>query len=360
MSLSLVDKIINNAISEELFPGAALGIVYNTHFVVERYYGRHSFVPWTRKIDKNSIFDLASLTKPIGTALSIALLAEKDKIDLSDSLSGFFRNCPSDKANITIFQLLSHTSGLPSWLPLYKKAPNKNDTRKYYRKYILKAKLAFEPGSNFLYSDLGFILLGFIVEIVSKKMLFDFFEKELFKLANVKFYSSKDLELVKELVVPTGFCPIRRRNILLETNDLNTALSSHTLGHAGLFSNLANLINYLRLILAIYKKRVKIEKWLDMNILDKMFRPLKKPASTTFALGFDTPSRKNSSSGTLFSKNSIGHLGYTGTSFWIDLDKEIIIIFLSNRTFPFDKREERLKMKDFRAMLHDKIMESIW
>lgn len=362
MNLSLIDNIINSAIREGLFSGAALSISLGSSLVIERYYGRHSFVPWIRKIDENSIFDLASLTKPIGTTLGIALLITEKKVSLTDNISSFYKHCPKDKAKITISQLLSHTSGLPPWLPLYKKALDKKDTRKEYEKSILTAKLSYKPGASCMYSDLGFILLGFIIEKVSNMPLLVFFEKKLFKPSGVNFYVPSYLKNsnIKNLAVPTGYCHIRKRQVVSEVNDLNAAFSSHFLGHAGLFSNLQALNSYLKFVLDVYKNKIKLTDWINSDILKKMFTRLKRPANTTFALGFDTPSEKESSAGKYFSKNSIGHLGYTGTSFWIDLDKDIIIIFLSNRTFPYDKKEERLKMKVFRSKLHDEVMKAVF
>ena len=260
------------------------------------------------------------------------------------------------------FLILSHTSGLPSWLPLYKRVVDQNNTRAEYEKAILTVKLAYNPGSNCMYSDLGFILLGFIIEKVSNMPLHVFFEKKLFRPLGVNFYDSSSLMKtnIKKFVVPTGFCPIRKRHVFGEVNDLNAAFSSHFLGHAGLFSNLQTLSNYLKLILDVYKGKTVVKDWLNSNILRKMFTRLEKPVNATFTLGFDTPSGNTSSAGNYFSKNSIGHLGYTGTSFWIDLDKEVIIVFLSNRTFPYDKKKERLKMKIFRARLYNEVMETIF
>ena len=353
-----IDNIINKAISEGLFPGAALSILSGTAVAVEAYYGRHTFCPWSRVIDASSVFDLASLTKAIGTSLAIAILCQHGRLSFDDALGDIIEDIPEDKARITIGQLMTHSAGLPPWLPIYRICRGQRHvgfpiSRQDILKYIVNTPLFYETGTGSVYSDLGFILLGFIVEKLSGMSLGDFLYKYVFSPIKVQFFFGGLSEKCREMAVPSGYCPVRKRMAWAETGDVNAWALGGFLGHAGLFSSLPSLSRLLARLLEIVRGRNEITGWLDGKTLSLMFSS--HMPNTPWAIGFDRPTGKDSCAGRFFSKNSVGHLGYTGTSFWMDLDSEIVVIFLSNRTFPFDTMQKRKKMKELRTVLHDRI-----
>ena len=214
------------------------------------------------------------------------------------------------------------------------------------------------PGENQIYSDLGFIVLAWIVEMISERRIDKFVYEQVYKLIGIDdlFYIdnfmphsfSKDLY---ERIVPTEKCPWREKLLRAEVHDDNAWAVGGIEGHAGLFGD---AFSAWQLSMEIMKAlNGKETKALDSDLMQKLMVTTKE---SDFIAGFDTPSKCGSSSGKYFSGKSIGHLGFTGTSFWIDLKKSIIIIMLTNRVHPYRKNE---KIKLFRPQIHNLIMEQI-
>ncbi|NPA94387.1 MAG: beta-lactamase family protein [Thermodesulfobacteria bacterium] len=363
MDLTTVDKIIQNARSRGLFPGAALGIITPDGKRLSRYYGRHTFTPWSREVDDNSLFDLASLTKPLCTALACAYLVDQKKLSLDETLDSFFPSCPKDKKAITITHLLTHSSGLEAWTPIYvslkDKSPHQGAGHDAACKIILEKPLAYKPGQKSLYSDLGFILLGRIVAMVSGMELWELTSRHIYGPLGLSSITSPPRTLENlEQFVPTGFCPHRKRVTWGSVNDLNAWKIGGVPGHAGLFSSLSHLIGLLGGILeAFFKKEHDFP--ISHDTLSRFLTYRSQTPDIPWALGLDRPSPKGSTCGSHFSPNSLGHLGYTGTSFWMDLDRRLCVIFLCARTFPFDTEEGRARMKSFRIELHNGVMAAL-
>ncbi len=361
MDLTIIDNIIQKGIASGLFPGAALGLVIQNMSPLKRFYGRHTFTPWSRSIDSYSLFDLASLTKPLCTTMATALLVQRGLIDLRQSLKDFFPFVARDKAKITIQHLLTHSSGLKPWMPLYKYLYEKalkvpDSPLDFVCKIILNAPLFFKTGQKAIYSDLGFILLAQIIQLRSGLELWSFVKRDLFDPLGLSCIGSyhEQREFLAPFV-PTGVCPFRKRMCWGEVNDLNAWAIGGMPGHAGLYSCLDDLLVLLRAIMDCCLGR-KVAGWtINQSTLDLFVNYRAEHPSINWALGFDRPSLRSSSCGHFFSRNSIGHLGYTGTSFWIDLDAGVIVVFLSARTFPFDKPEDKEKMKSLRIALHNEI-----
>ncbi len=359
--LNTVDAIIQKAIKNELFPGAALGIVTESGVTIKKFYGRHTFVPWSRPVDQSSLFDLASLTKPLCTALLVALLVQDQSLSLKQTISDFFPSLTPDKKDITIYHLLTHSSGLDAWMPLYKDIQQRHLKSTNHRlnlacQHILARPLLYKTGTKSVYSDLGFILLAQIIQKVSDDSLWSLAQKKLFfplKLNNIGSFHEKPPSLTYS--VPTGFCPVRNRICWGEVNDLNAWSICSLSGHAGLYSNLGDIIGLLKAIMAGYSGQ-EIDDFPINPLTIRLFLTNRsKHKSINWGLGFDRPSHKGSTCGEFFSRNSIGHLGYTGTSFWMDLEAKLFVIFLSARTFPFDNTKDKTLMKNFRITLHNEI-----
>jgi len=359
MNVTTVDPIIQKAESEGLFPGAALGIYLKDAPFITRYYGRHTFVPWSTPVDRDSLFDLASLTKPLATTLAVALLLERGELDLKHNLGDFWEGLPPEKARITVEKLLTHASGLAAWMAIYERLPSRKWRERGSRldeacRIILDEPLCSKPGKATLYSDLGFILLGRMVELVSKKGLWSLVKEKIYSpLGLSRITVAQESPSNRQTFVPSGYCPIRNRVSWGEVNDLNAWAIGELPGHAGLFSNLEDVLSLVSYIVKAYSGEECIEFPIDCGTIRHFLSFRSEIKDNNWALGFDRPAPKDSTCGRLFSKRSVGHLGYTGTSFWIDLEAGLCVVFLCARTFPFDSPGSRKKMKAFRRLLHD-------
>lgn len=354
-----VDVIINKAIGKGLFPGCTLAIGGRVN--LDAAFGRFTYASWSQRVTTDTIYDLASLTKPLATALAVFTLVSKGKLGLDSTLDEIFASVPRDKGHITIRMLLSHSSGLPAWRPYFDrliKMPFEE------RKSALLNMIFSEPletETNQVYSDLGFMLLGLVVENLTAVRLDEAVRSLVFEPFGVKdlwFMGQNEGLDVLRLVPPTGYCESRQRMVWGEVNDQNAWALGGVAGHAGLFGTAGGVMGVLCRLLAIYKGELPA-RWFARELIREAFRPRFGAPHLTWGLGFDTPSAHGSTSGRFFSKNSVGHLGFTGTSFWMDLDDGIIAVFLSNRTFPYHTRAKQEEMRSFRARLHDAIRASI-
>ncbi len=365
MNLTTVDSIIQKAESEGLFPGAALGIYLRDAPFITRYHGRHTFVPWSRPVDRDSLFDLASLTKPLATTLAVALLLERGELELEHNLGDFWEDIPPEKARITVENLLTHTSGLAAWMAIYERLSASREEKRGSGldeacRIILREPLCSKPGNATLYSDLGFILLARMVELASKKGLWSLVEKEIYAPFGLsKITVAQENSGNRQAFVPSGYCPIRNRVSWGEVNDLNAWAIGELPGHAGLFSNLEDVLILVSSILNTYLGDEGDVFPIGRDIIRHFLSFRSETEGNGWALGFDRPAPRDSTCGQFFSKKSVGHLGYTGTSFWMDLEAGLCVVFLCARTFPFDSPGSRKKMKAFRRLLHDEVRRAL-
>ncbi len=352
--------MLSNAIGQGLFPGAALSVWHKGDIVYRHYAGKRTFVPWARDIDACSIFDLASLTKPLVTALAYMLLRDRAMVCLEDNISTFFKDVCGDISDISLELLLCHASGLPAHKRLFENRrlaalPSGPERIDAACGLILCMPLIYAPGTISVYSDLGYILLGRIVEKITGRGLFEFVSDEIFYpigLDGLYWQNSSDLPI--QASVPSGYCPFRHKVLVGEVHDTNSWFLGGTTGHAGLFGTL-EAVEQLLFVLTRAYFGLDTPLPISQETIAVFFHGGKCGPRSTWRLGFDSPSATDSTAGSFFSVNSIGHLGYTGTSFWIDLDGDIAVVFLSNRTFPYDSPASVKEMKVFRKRLHDTI-----
>lgn len=356
MPVQPVDNLMRQAIAEKIFPGGVLLVSVNGSIIFFKAYGYanlYSRVPVTQ----DTIFDLASLTKPLATALGVMMLVQREKIELDNTLDMILPESKyTDKAQVKVKHLLYHNSGLPDYRPYYKtlsRFPQKA-RRKALRECLLKETLVNPIGQKVVYSDLGFMILAWVIEHVSGQRLDHFIAQEIYRplgLHHLLFISS-DTPLYEGLFAATENC--RWRNMILEgrVHDENAYAVGGVEGHAGLFGNAENIHDLLYALLSSYLGDTSYP--LFQTALVRLF--FKRLPHTDKALGFDTPSLRGSSCGSYFSKKSVGHLGFTGTSFWMDLDRKINVILLTNRIHP---TRENNAIKAFRPELHDAVIKSI-
>lgn len=358
-----IDSLFRQAIDEGVFPGAVLFVSSPDEVIFESAYGNSSVKPSRTGMTSDTIFDLASLTKPLATTVALMLLMRDGKIASHQTLAALLplnrdRNAQPWTRLVTIRHLLSHSSGLPAYRPYFKRlrfrAPG--ERIRLLREWILREPLIGEPGQITCYSDLGFILLSWIIEHKTGVTLDRFVLDSIYRplgMENSGFLPLNSFGLNKNIAA-TEDCLWRKKVLCGEVHDDNAYVSGGVSGHAGLFGTAQDLGIILR---ALLKAGLGEDSGLfSPELVNVFFSRQKRPAGTTRALGFDTPSEKGSSAGSLFSQRSVGHLGFTGVSFWMDLGKAVIIVLLTNRVHP-DRNND--KIKNFRPLLHDAVMKQL-
>ncbi len=297
------------------------------------------------KVQDNTLFDLASLTKIHATTVLFMRLVKK-KPDLLDwDLTEWF-DVPHDKRKITPKMLLTHSSGLPHWRPYYLIA-HKFASLEDLRDKILAEPLVFSPGNGILYSDLGFMLLMLVLEKEKQQPLNDILHDEILE----------PLELTSKLMFSPAcdnIAATRNGDVPGLVNDLNARSIKGMSGHAGLFGTGCGVHRVLQ---EIQNCLIGRRGLFSPMVVSEFIAPADLPGNTTRALGFNTPSELDASCGHYFSKKSYGHTGFTGTSFWVDPEKDLIVTLLTNRVI---MGESDLRIQDFRPELHDVIFESVF
>jgi CubicO group peptidase (beta-lactamase class C family) len=363
-----IKKLLEKGIKDEIFPSAAVGIscgLGREKKEITFHCGNATFYPQKRLLKKDNFFDLASLTKPLATTMAILCLIKDNKIEIEEKLSSLIeKKIGGEKNKITTRHLLSHSSGFPAhreYFKILKKRPfNKNND--FVEKLILEEALEYKPGTLSLYSDLGFILLGRIIEKKVECSLEKYVEEKVLKPLGMEkniFYNP--LNGVKKnhnktLFTATENCPWRKKVLCGEVHDDNCYTLGGVTGHSGLFGNIKGVLAYTGVILEMWKGVAKHPNINNEDLGVFLTRQQQIPGSS-WALGFDTPAITESSSGNYLSKKSVGHLGFTGTSFWIDPEKNVVIVLLTNRVHP---SRENTKIKQFRPNFHDRIMEKLF
>ncbi|MCP3874159.1 MAG: serine hydrolase [Desulfobacteraceae bacterium] len=354
MPRNKISKAIHEAISKGVFPGAVLLCAENHEIIFHESYGMAD-ISEKKRMQKDSIFDLASLTKPLATTLAMSKLIETQKISSDQTIGSILKEFKhSDKNDITIDMLLRHTSGLPAYREYFRQIVKvTSDSREYLKKKLLvQESLENKMGECQVYSDLGFMILSWIIETVTGQKLDQFVSDQIYSPLGINDLSFFDINSYNnkkkewgERIVATQKCPWRKKMLIGEVDDDNAWAVGGVDGHAGLFGDAVSVYMVCCEILnAIQGNQTKV---LDTNIL-KAFVQRKKQQD--MVAGFDTPSKEKSSSGAYFSSSSIGHLGFTGTSFWIDPKISFIVIFLTNRVHPSRINEG---IKEIRPLIHD-------
>jgi len=348
-----IKNILRKAIKNRQFPGCCLGIfLKDTEYFINL--GKLTYSPLAPDVTSQTFYDLASLTKPLATTLCIINLISRDLLSLESKVEDFFNYRPKDKSEIKIKHLLSHTSGFPAIPELWKISEN---NKTHIIKSILETPLEFNPATKTLYSDFGFILLGLIIEKITGLNLEIAISKFVFEPFDVNEIMFAP-RIAPSFIAPTQFFNEESKFLWGEPDDRNARFLDGVAGHAGLFGSVRGVLELLKKILFIYKGEAKLSGF-PRELLRIFFKRALIDPGSSWALGFDTPSGVDSTAGRYFSQNSIGHLGYTGASFWMDLEREIIIVFLSNRVFPVNTEENKKNMKVFRHDLHNLIMEEL-
>ncbi len=334
--LGAIDGVVRDAIAARELPGAVVLVGHNKQVVFRRAYGDRAVLPQVETMTPDTIFDLASLTKTVATAPSILILEQEGKLRLTDPVVRFlpdFAAGGGDRARITIEELLTHRAGFPpdDPLELYVGTPDEIFARKF------RQPLARPPGARFVYSDVGYEVLGEVVRAVSGERLDRFAAEKIFRPLGMKDTGFHPLP-------PGGgpaagdvsrFAPTEEREgrwMRGEVHDPRAYALGGVAGHAGLFSTADDLAKFCQMILGQGKRGSM--RVLSPYSVDAMTRPYDYGDDDLRGLGFDIQTGYSSIRGDLFPPGSFGHTGFTGTSLWIDPASRTYALLLSNRVHP--------------------------
>jgi CubicO group peptidase (beta-lactamase class C family) len=369
-----IERAAARAIERAELPGCVLWVARDGDVVYHAAFGDVEIRPHRRPASTGTVFDLASLTKVLATAFALAKLVEKGALDLAAPVASVyppFAERDKHKEPITFRHLLTHSAGLKAWAPYHEDVAardRKRGTRAlgtpealpYVLERIAMSGLIHEVGEASVYGDLGFITLGEIVERVDGRNLCRLFAEDVARplgLSSTGFIplvpgADGALSLPKSRIAPTEECPWRERVLLGEVHDPNAWAVGGVAGHAGLFGTAEEVGRVALDLIGCSEGRGSL---LSQPVAERFFSRQDLPPGSDWALGWDTPTPGHSTSGRAFSPHSIGHTGFTGTSVWIDLDRRIAIVLLSNRIHPI-ARKSRF---GFRPLIHDLVMEGL-
>lgn len=325
---SCVDPVVQDFIDRGAFPGAVLAVGYQGEVIHLQPYGHQAYDDEAAPVTAETLYDLASLTKVVATTTMAMILVDEGRLELDTPvqhlLPGFVGE---NKEKVTIRHLLTHSSGLPAWAPLYETLEGKET----YVDSIQAMSLAYEPGTQAVYSDLGVILLGAILEKTAGEPLDTFIRRRVFEplgMENTLFLPPPEW---CGKIAPTEFDSTRGRFIHGEVHDENARALGGVAPHAGLFSTAGDLARFAQMVLN--RGILDGTRIISEETVERFTRRAGVPNSTR-AIGWDTKSAEGSSAGDLFSPTSFGHTGFTGTSLWIDPERRLFVILLTNRVLP--------------------------
>ncbi|MBN1905442.1 MAG: serine hydrolase [Deltaproteobacteria bacterium] len=355
-----ITSLLDNGVKTNVFPGAVLLIALGGEVIFSKAAGVLSTAAPHADVRVNSIFDLASLTKPFATTIALMRLVDKGVLSLDQTISEILPfPLPDEKKGITVRLLLCHSSGLTDWKPFYidlmKYAPEKR--KGILREGILSEPLIYPCGKGAKYSDLGFMLLEWIIEQASGMKMDEYLNEFIYHPLRLDrtFLINKKAPFSLHEIAATEACPWRKRIIHGDVHDENAYAIGGYSGHAGLFGCAGDLFILLNMLRGHYY--AERNDFFRPETVQMFFSSQNIVKESTWALGWDTPSKQASSSGRYFSNKSFGHLGFTGTSVWMDLEQDIMIILLSNRVH---LTRENTKIRLFRPVIHDMIMKSVF
>jgi CubicO group peptidase (beta-lactamase class C family) len=350
-------ELLDLSVKDGAFPGGVLAVGWKGRLAA-RAFGKLTYEAKAARVKADTIYDVASLTKVIVTATAIMMLAEHGQLDLDATvaryLPEFARRAQSDpdsawRARITLRMLLLHDAGLAAHRNFYEQAKDKRGVVKR----VIAEPVVREPGTQVEYSDLGFILLDRIVETLTGESLDAFARKRIFAplgMASSQFTPPKNL---RARIAPTEKDTDYRKRLLRgEVHDENAWAMGGIAGHAGLFSTAHDVAAFAQMMLngGIYGHHRLLARATVEQLTARQ-----EIGNSAHALGWDVPVAP-SSSGRYFSKESYGHTGFTGTSLWIDPERELFIVLLTNRVHPTRANN---KIRQVRPALHDAIVEAL-
>jgi CubicO group peptidase (beta-lactamase class C family) len=385
---SRASELLERGVSDGVFPGAVLVIGQGGQILFQHCVGKRTAMPTlsstepgeveagtleSKEVEIGTVFDIAGLTAAVSTATLLMRLYEAGKFKLEDRISRYLQGFGVfGKSAITVAQLLNHTSGLPAWYPFFEDLLREHAgarmgilTSRGARDYIINAvnrsTLRGRAGERQLYSDIGLILLGHLVELLTGISLDKAFYRLVAQPLGLKSTSFIDLSMIKrrgihpvtEVIAPTEQCPWRARILCGEVHDDNAWAMGGIAGHSGLFSAAMDLHIFATEMLASYLGQ---SMFLSSDTLKRFWKKDETVPGVSWCYGWDAPSKENGMADVGFSASSVGLNGFTGCSLWLDLQRSLDIVLMSNRIHPTRNNK---KILTFRPELHTAIMQAL-
>ena len=365
-----LDTFLQQEIHHGTIPGAVICVAQHGQVVWHRAYGAAAVLPEPRPMHCDTLFDIASLTKVVATT-SLMLVAHHDGVcDLDDRLSRFYPHLTNmPLAAVTLRQILAHTGGFDAWHPLYREllpggpllseATLARQRRRQAARAVLQRPLAYPPGTQSVYSDLGFIVLTDILEEQYQQSFDRLFLQRVAHPLGLQAMAYRPLGEPAPLpsclaaYAATEACPWRGHVLVGEVHDENAWAMGGVAGHAGVFATAAALWYFAQ---ALLETAAGQRQWLPAALLQASWQRYPGLPHSTRALGWDTPTPGRSAAGRHFSPHSIGHLGFTGTSLWIDLEQQITVVLCTNRVHP---TRQATGITRLRPAVHNLVMQAL-
>lgn len=341
--LQEVDRIVNRGIQAGAYPGGVLVIARRGGVVLNKGYGRLTWSSRSARPDERTIYDLASLTKPIVLATGAMVLVDEGKLDLDarvvDILPEF---AGRGKERVRVHHLLSHTAGIPAGRRLWVTASSADEAWRQ----VLRSPVQLPPGHTMTYSDLGAMIMGKVIEKVSGMPLDEFARARIFEPLGMHDTFYRPADSLKARIAPTEVGPPRGYPLRGEVHDESAWRLGGVAGHAGLFSTAHDL--------AIFAQMMANKGTVNgvRLVADSTVRRFTREVKTKRTLGWELANLERGS-GEFLSPNAYGHTGYTGTSIWIDPDRQLFIVFLTNRAHDPRSRRSLTVIADVRHDLAD-------
>jgi CubicO group peptidase (beta-lactamase class C family) len=346
-------RVLEHAVAQRAFPGAAFGVLAGGKILALDGVGGFTYDQPTEAVNASSVYDLASVTKVIATTSMAMFLYQRGELSLERPLAQILPVFAQDEAagsaryQVTLRMLLAHASGLPGYARLFASSADREELLNA----CLRLPLEAAPGSRAEYSDPGFILLGQALEAIASERLEAFCAREVFAPLGMTSTCFRPPADWRSAIPPTEEdTTFRRRIIQGEVQDENCFILGGAAGHAGLFSNALDPLLYAQSLLTPEGKQLFAPETVQLFTVRTGL-----PPGSSRALGWDTPSQP-SSSGRYFSPHSAGHLGYAGTSLWIDFERQVTIVLVTNRTWP-DRQSQAIRT--VRPAFHDAVMRAL-
>lgn len=351
-----VDYLMKKAVSDGVFPGAVLLVSKNNQIEFYEPYGLADLFSGA-PITRDTLFDLASLTKPLATTLAVMLLIQRSMLELDQPVVSILPHFRDPKmSQVTARHLLGHCSGLIDYRPFYLNLRHVlvEDREEMLKKMLVQEMLVDSPGNQVIYSDIGFMILRWMIETITGERLNHFVNEFLYHPLGLKqiHFIGQDHRECNENIAATELCMWRHCLVKGMVHDDNAFVMGGVDGHAGLFGAAADVARLISILISDCRK-VSGGGFFESKIIHRFwsrFSPFGR------ALGFDVPSASGASCGRFFSENSVGHLGFTGTSFWIDPVRSVFVVLLTNRVHP---SRYNFEIRRFRPLIHDEIMRAI-
>ena len=345
--------VLEEAVRDRNIPGAAYGVLLDGEVIALDAVGRFTYDADSPQLIPETVFDLASVTKVMATTSLAMLLFDRGILDLDTAvgeiLPGFVigRAPGSGKERVTLRMLLAHSSGLPAYARLFEQHTTANSLLRA----CLQMPLEAAPESRAEYSDIGFILLGKALEVLAGEHLATICQREIFTPLGLTSTCFCPPAAMRSQIPPTeNDTTFHKRVIQGEVHDEHAFVLGGCGGHAGLFANVLDVLRFAACILSEGRTLSRSQLFQPATVHTFATRQ-SSPPGTSRALGWDTPTAP-SSSGKHFPASSIGHLGYTGTSLWIDRERKLAVVLLTNRTWP-DRSNKSIQQ--IRPAFHDAV-----